>query len=285
MLLPIYGSLFKELNKYIYMILTLNELHELYYGTQDEAFKDVPVMSPFKSKKVLETRTHTFYCDPKERKLVKIRYSFKNQGVTNFKITPASSLNYVELEVGGQRFGRCILFTKLHNEVKLDLISDTNVFPILEFHDICIIFETCESASITVSYDIVELETPYDDKTYYSMLIKQEQYTGDELLKDGIIKLNYNHPIICIYAFLPDDVEDARIILNNTDHNLVLTRKDNYYYYNFGEITTINFSRVDNVKLVVKTTVPHPTFTTDVYAISKQMVMILQNMAGLKFSK
>ena len=183
------------------MVYTLNELHKQYYGTQDKTFKDIPDMSPFKSKKVVETKSFIMDCEVNKRKLVKIEYSLENQGITNFKISPSSSLKYLEIEVGGQRFGKYSLFTKLHTDVTPYIISDTNVFPLLKHHDIFIIFETSETCTITVSYDIVELEPSYKKDIQYTVLIKQEQYTGDELFNDDVINsipLNYNHPIICI---------------------------------------------------------------------------------------
>jgi hypothetical protein len=270
--------------------LSLKELHEFYYGAQDKYEHFKLGNCPFKAGTLIETKTVTFHGLKEGQRSTHCIPSSKSKeprGVTNFSISPSSALETLEFQVGGQRFEKHNLFRELNSDVKIHLLNDNYIFPILEYHDVNIIFEVNCDVSIRLSYDIVELVN-FDKSKPYELMTIQEQFTGDEKFNDTLvnkISLNYNHPILRLYAFLPDDVEDARLFLNRLDHNLVLTRKDNYYFIDFGEETSINFSRIDSIKLQVTTKTPHPEFKARVYAINKHLIRIMSGMAGLAFSK
>lgn len=275
----------------------LEYLHEFFYGPQDEYDKLRVSNTPFKREKLLETKTVTFtktFDKLKSPRTYHDLYNCKSfnsddvrKGVTNFKISPSSAIDSLEFIVGGQLFEKHQLFRELNTDPKIFMISGNNVFPILQFHKLTINFETNCDTPITVSYDIVEL-VDYDGKKCSDWMTMQEQFTGTEELKDSLvnkIRIHFNHPIIRLYAFLPDDVEDARVLLNSQDHNLLLTPKDNYYTIEFGEETSINFSRIDSVEIQVTTKTPHPHFKSRVYGINKCIIRVMSEMAGSAFSK
>lgn len=263
------------------------EIRDTFFGPKNVIFHESSLEeSPFKSKKIVEIRTHTFICENASRKTMSIKYEFKNQGITNFKISPASSLDLVELEIGGLTFSKYELFKNLKCEVKSSLICD-NVFPLLKTHDIRINFETNQTSIITVSYDIVDLTINMDNKRMYSVLTKSEQNAGPYTFNDNTINsisLNsVNRPIRYIYAFLPDDVEDARLIIDNEDYDLVLTYKDNCYFYYFGENICLNVSSINDIRIVVKTKTAHLNFDANVYVICKELIILNNEMANIVF--
>lgn len=264
------------------------ELCNKFFGPKDVIFHESTLgESPFKAKKVVETRTHTFVCENEARKTMTIDYQGKNKGITNFKIGPASSLEFFELEFGGQDFSKYQLFKDLKCEVKVPLICDNNVLPTLKEQEIRIFFQTTQSSIITVSYDIVELTIDMADKAEYLIVTKSERDIWPHKFNNSTLnEISLNSiglPIRYIYAFLPDDVEDARLILDNVDHNLVLTNKDNYHVYDFGENVSLNVFAVKDIKLVVKTKTSHLNFGANVHVICKKLLILKNEWANVVF--
>lgn len=263
----------------------LTKLHEEFYGVQDD-FIDKMIKGSINKK---ETRTFTFDCSKRSKRYNHTFDGKLNDYYTNFKISPASVLKYLSLEVGGQEFENLKLFRFLGTEPEFYQMSGGRMLPHLLYHDNIIRFETVPTytGNITVSYDVI---TKDDNEQIY-----QEQYTGTECLSDSTesnIKLNYNHPIVKIYAFIEtDDVEDVRIILNDVDHGLILDKNEigkdgkQYYSIEFGDDTSLNFSKIDKPYIKITTKVPHPEMDANIVAIGKQIIQRKGGYAAARYSK
>jgi hypothetical protein len=273
----------------------LKRLSEIYYGVQNEKIDSLKPIEPT-FEKIYETKTITLTRDVSKRVLYEMPTSdVPNIGYANFKlISPSYNLDSIQFEVGGQRIDTPALYKFLNHEPKLYLMSENRCVPNLEWHHISILFDTKNIEDVVFSYDIVEVSNP---SKFYEYFCKVDQYTGEEqltalkssvVLENGSIKLkcdlNYNHLINRIYAFLPEDTTDVRLILDGQDYNLVFTKEQDYYMFDFGK-TPLNFSRIDHacVSFVCK------NVTTDsvcnIVAVSTNIMRIMSGMMGSAFSK
>ena len=277
--------------------ITLNQLRKIYHGHywggQDVVFETLDKHSNKpKIGKLRETKTVTL---PISHCLYYTLYSVDthkyepNVGYTNFNIhSSMKSIHSVELHVGGQQFGQSYLFKYVENIPVIDLLNEPKCLPQLEKHNIAIRIDFNEPVpndTITFSYDIVEIENPQKS---YEYLLCQEQYTGGEILGDEtqkLIRLHFNNAIVRLYAFLPENTVDARLILNNDDHDLIFTKVKgtNYHILEFGYYTTLNFSRIDNTSVWITTKTPNPEFPVHIHAISKQIVRCIDGRAGFAY--
>jgi hypothetical protein len=241
--------------------LTLEQLHEKYFGAQDAYSPgSVSKMCGVKHDGIVkETRTFTFDCKKYSNHThilspeAATHSEYRGEAYTNFKITPSNAIYDIKLKIGEQQIERPILYYLLNKDVEFYEMTGGRAIPALAHHINRIEFEANRECQVSISYDVVSHTNP--DAATESMLYS-EQFTGAEemcIRPDGKdrFKLNYNHPITAIYAFLPETTVDARIILDSEDHNLVLAKKDNYYVFEFGDATSVNFSRVNNAELLV----------------------------------
>lgn len=274
----------------------LKQLSEIYYGIQNEKIDSLKPIEPT-FEKIYETKTITLTRSASKRVLYEMPTSdVPNIGYANFKlISPSYNLDSIQLEVGGQCIDRPALYKFLNNEPKLYLMSENRCVPNLEWHHISIIFDTKNiEEDVVFSYDIVELSNV--SKTY-DYIHKMDQYTGEEqltalkssvVLENGSIKLkcnlNYNHLINRIYAFLPEDTTDVRLILDGQDYNLVFTKEQDYYMFDFGK-SPLNFSRIDYASLTFVCKNITNNSECNVVAVSTNIMRILSGMMGSAFSK
>ena len=271
--------------------LTHKQLYELYYGTQDKKFEEMDgtFVTP-QFVEILEARTFTYESTAENRKIKhRISDNFRDPlgwAYANLRITPNSACTAVSLCVGGQRFQRHNLFRFQDKDIEVYDLSAGRCFPRLQWHDIDLEIETCTDTTITISYDVVLL-TNYTER--YVFDIFTEQYIEPYILNDtteNTLNCPYNHPVVRLYAYLPEDTEDARLIINGHDNNLVFTKETEHtkmFVLDFEY--SINFSRIDTSVLKLKTSTPHPDKTAHVFAITKHIALIQQGMAGLMFSK
>ena len=276
------------------MTKTLEELRLQYYGNEYKYMETLVSVEPTFDH-VYETKTisqpYTYFVDlPKS--------DLPNVGYANFKlISPVSNILYIELEIGGRLIERPILYKFLNNEPKFYLMSENRCIPHLENQTIRIFFKTHNKEDIAFSYDVVEVSNPLKE---YRYTYKIEQFTGTEVLKglslsleyldneneNGDVKLScrlyFNHLTNRIYAFLPEDARDVRLILDDVDHNLVFTKQTNYYIFDF-ENTPLNFTRIDNpsVSFVCKNI--NDDSESSVVAISTNFIDIIDGIMKLKY--
>ena len=273
--------------------LTHKQLYDLYYGTQDKKFEEIAgsFVTP-QFDEILETRTFTYESSADNRKIKhRISDNFRDSlgwAYANLRITPTSACTAVSLYVGGQRFQRHNLFRFQNKDIEVYDLSAGRCFPRLQWHDIDLEIETCADTSqtITISYDVVLL-TNYTER--YVFDIFTEQYIEPYILSDtneNTLNCPYNHPVVRLYAYLPEDTEDARLLINDIDNNLVFTKESehpNMFVLEFEY--SINFSRIDRSCVKLKTSKPHPNETAHVFAITKHIALTQQGMAGMMFSK
>lgn len=268
------------------MAKTLEELSLQYYGFQNKSMESLVSIEPTYTR-VYHTTTishpyHSFYEIPKS--------DLPNVGYANFKlISPVSNIVYIELEIGGNLIEKPILYKFLNNQPIFYLMSENRCIPHLDTHTIRIVFNTHNKEDVVFSYDVVEVSNKSDT---YNYLCNLEQFTGTEELKwlskehleNGNVKLScnlyFNLLINHIYAFLPEDATDVRLILDKVDHNLLFTKQDNYYIFDFGN-TLLNFSKIDipSVSFVCKN-INNDSLCT-VVAISSNIVSILNGKLKL----
>ena len=276
----------------------LKQLHYEFYGTQDKYYTETLANcnKPSFNLNVKEKRTFTFDSPPNGKKfhhILSFPYGFKNEkdetpysqyegeAYSNFKITPSSAISDISLEVGGQRFERLHLYKFLNKDIHFNEMSNEIALPALKHHSNDIHFETNCECQVTISYDVVTHLNP--NETTHNM-IYSEQFTFTETItsKYSKIKLLYEHPIIEIYAFLPPNTIDARILINGHDYNLILTKKDNYHHILFGDETSINFSCIDNpvFQLILE---DDCKYDVNIVAIYKSLIRRLGGMARLVY--
>jgi hypothetical protein len=289
---------------------TLKDIHEMYYGPQDKYTTEVVANFnvPRHDGVVKETRTFTFKSCP-EGKRFKHTMShpyeykgkdgnesyaqYKDEAYTNFKITPSSAISCIELNIGGQRIGHPWLYRFINKDVEFYEMTGGRAIPALAWHSNDILFNTDCECEVTMSYDVVTQVHKENSEEHTEIMLHCEQYCGPETITDvkqpGVskVKLNYNHPIISLYAFLPDTTIDARVILDSNDYGLKLNKTDmGYYYIEFGDETTINFSRVDHPELqITLSETPYKYEDVSVIGINKHLLRRMNGMAGLAFSK
>ena len=277
--------------------ITLDDLRGVYWGAQDTAFEKLDARLKPKIGKLLETKTVTLPIKSRLYYEFYDTYNFDDNSehdfrtaYTNFKIhSSTQSIHCVEFIIGGQRIDRTYLFKYVENIPIIDLLNAPNCLPHLEKHSIGILIEFNDPVpndTITFSYDIVEIENPLKS---YEYLLYQEQFIDEEVLGDEtqkLIKLYFNHPIVKLYAFLPENTVDARLILDGVDYGLVFTKEkgNDYHTLEFGD-TPLNFSRIEKPLVWLTTETPNPEFPVRVYAISRQIVRCKDGRAGLMFSK
>jgi hypothetical protein len=298
--------------------LTMKEIRDKYFGAQDmyDSEKIATFNLPKHNGLVKETRSFLFESPPggasfrhvmsygydKVENGVKAFIKYKDEAYTNFRITPTHAITRIQHEIGGQRIESLWLYRFLNMDPNFYEMSLGRAVPSLAYHNNEIVFETNRKCQVCISYDVVTqvYNTPYEEAT--EIMLECEQYTGSETVTDITpsyrqkicvpgkckIPLLFNHPIITLYAFLPQTTVDARVILDSVDYGLTLIKSDRgYYYINFGNETSINFSRVDRPELEI--TLSETNFNYEngasVIGIHKAVLRRMAGMAGLAFSK
>lgn len=274
-------------------MLTLKELHNKYLGAQDQGC-DVPSERGWKHDGIVkETRTFTFHHHNGIIHFTISPKSHSKEAYTNFKISPLSAFDatmnqhlpiYISLYFEDHEIERCVLFKCLQTEPQFYQMSNGRAIPALPNCSNRVKIYTPEyKGPITISYDVVTSITEHTTTTEDN--IYQEQFTGSESIGGSSnyhsIQCNFNHPIVKLYACVDvDDVEDIRITLDGEDHGLVMQKVGNHYEIDFGHNTSINFTRVKNVIVHIKTKNLHPIDTyLHLFGISKQVVRRMDGVA------
>lgn len=287
---------------------TLKDIHEKYLGAQDKYTPEL--VASFNSPKhngiVKETRTFTFKSGPEGKWFKHIMsggydytdkdgnkpyIQYKNEAYTNFKITPSSAISRIEFNIGGARIERLWLYRFLNKDAQFYEMSEDRAVPALAHHSNDIIFETDFECEVTLSYDVVTQAYKEKPEEMTEIMIYGEQYSGPETITDvkqpGVSKINlpYNHPIVALYAFIPKTTIDARVILDSNDYGLKLHKTDKgYYYIEFGDETSINFSRINKCELQITLSKTNYKYNdVSVIGINKHILRRMDGMGGLAF--
>jgi hypothetical protein len=271
-------------------ILNLEELHAKYFGIQDK-YDDAYISSfaPIQHDNIVkETRTFTFVAPPNG---AKFRHTMStdnaHEAYKNINITPSSAISKIKLEIGGQTIENLNLYRFLNKDIEFYQASNGRAIPTNRFHNSVIEFETNKECCVTLSYDVVTLL--YKEKEYEDRIapIYCEQLCGPKTIncQNSSIKLGFTNPVVAIYAFLPETTVDARVLLDGVDHNLALTKKDNYHLIEFGDENSINFSKIKNAELQIK--LPKTNYEhndINIVGISKSILYAYGNgMGGISY--
>jgi hypothetical protein len=267
-------------------ILSLKELHDITRGIQDDY---VIQNKPRFQQNVIATHTESFQSPPNGCLFRhRLRMPSHTNGVvgtayTNFKITPSSAISDIWITIGERVMDRRYLYKFLHRDIEFYEMTNGQALPANVYHENDIYFETNCECEITISYDIVTHENP-DFNACSENIIYLEQCTDPIPITRRFteISLPFNHPVIEIYAFLPQNTIDARILINDKDHNLILTKQGDYHHIWFGHETSINFSRISSAKLQL-TTQDECKCIVHVVAVHKNIIRRMNGMCGLAF--
>lgn len=267
-------------------ILSLKELHDITRGVQDNY---VIQHKPRFQKNVIATHTESFQSPPNGCLFRhRLRMPPDINGVvgaayTNFKITPSSVISDIWLTIGERVVDRRYLYKFLHRDIEFYEMTNGQAIPAIMYHESDICFETNCACEITISYDIVTHENP-DPSKCSENIIYLEQCTGPVHIASRFteISLPFNHPVIEIYAFLPQNTIDARILIDDKDHNLILTKQGGSHHIWFGHETSINFSRISSAKLQL-TTQDESKSIVHVVAVYKNIIRRMNGMCGIAF--
>lgn len=224
---------------------------------------------------------------------------YKDEAYTNFKISPVDAIKGVELLIGGQRIENLHLFRFLETEPQFYQMSEGRYLPALSYHSNEIKVtsnyeENGYKGPITISYDV--LTVPSTEKSS-SIIIYQEEWTGGkEILSNDEMKMKlnirFNHPLVKVYAFI--DAENIKSVIltiyfhynsENKAYMFPLIKADDksYYYIEFGDKVSINFSRITEAYIQVEA--DSNIKNANVFGIAKQIVRRMNGMAGAAFSK
>jgi hypothetical protein len=272
-------------------ILSLKELHDATYGAEDKAYNEslTNYNIPRFNLTPIATHTTSFYSPPNGGKfshtlrIPEYTNNVPGTGYANFKITPFPAISDIRLEAGNAIIDRRWLYKFLNRDIEFYEMSNGRALPAMRYQDYVIYFETNSECEVKISYDIVTHINP-DENIFNQSLVYGEQCI-DRLPvtnKFSNIRIPFNHPIVEIYAFLPPNTVDARILINDKDHNLILTKKGNFHHIWFGDETSINFSRIDNPTLQL-TLMNDVKCTVNIVAIHKNFMSRLNGMSGLAY--
>ncbi len=244
---------------------TLEKLHQKYYGHPDEYIATPRFPEPQHDGIVKSQVRLSFKCPaPVNTRLGHMHMhtfqkSSDNDAFTNFKITPSSAVIGIDLVMGGWLVERLCLYKHLNKEIEFSLMKGGRAIRAMQFHETSVIFTA--TADVTISYDIVTpLEKPDDmtEAVFYQENTDSntmcEQYSGNR------IDLPYYLPMVKLYAFLPEYIDSARIILDGVDHDLLMTKEEDglgrRYVFDFGDETAVNIGLVKQAYIMVSKTDP-----------------------------
>lgn len=248
----------------------------------------------------------------------------------------------IEVEIGGQRIDRVCSLKEIqlncqllntHRRVKTIPNQDgsfTTIIPLelapFRGHEICLLgclyyheirlnvqfgdFPVSEAEVWGKTYNFDEkIWNSFYQKPYESIVV-QNQFNGEETLKLGTVnklKLNFNHPISCIYFWGMEKqfINKITLMLNGHDYlqstplmldyiaetkGIALTNDTCVIFLSDGDLkypnSWINFSVIDNAQLILDLKGdPNVEKTLHVVGLNHQPLRVMSGMAGLAFSK
>ncbi len=222
--------------------------------------------------------------------------------VRNFRIKglDLSDVDYIEVEIGGQRINRfwdfqidiCNKeFIKYTDKAPDEIVVPIDILPIPAWHQIKIRVlpkpnHVLPVHDMKLEYDIYSSNNEkFNTKTGdIKLLMNQSQYCGG--LFNG--RLDYNHPIdtMCIKYKENKRPEEISLLINGK-YKLKLKLSyvlNDFYVYKFDKY--VNFSQIDNAKFIDQDNKKLTDNEVDTeFCINIQMMCVRSCMAGLMFSK
>lgn len=268
----------------------MEKLHDKYYGAQDVyTEKVIKGLSNFKhTSAVKETRKVSCMTSQKEFRhtLCPPTKENINEAYTNFRISPSGFVEECALIIGDTLVERRRLFRFLRTEPVFHMMSGDRAVPALGYHASEIHVKTLVDGEFTLEYDVVATENY--DRAEEGLVLQEQSVT--ELLdtKNCVTEISLStiaHPVVQLFAHISDleNIQEVRLLLDDADYDLVLTKKWNYYLIEFAEGQTINFSRVK--KPVIRITTEKPqTAEVNIFCISKNILRKMSGMAGMAYA-
>jgi hypothetical protein len=275
-------------------------LHKQTYGAQDKHIEDY-----FQNNKYIfdgefismETFKFTSNKDLNKPTKIKINDYYSHMmdyGYSNIQLSDkyCSMIEKINIELGGQQINR--IYPSKTGATRILEFTDTNtILPALCYHELSIVIYFKYDGTVELTVDKIKITNPLKNNSTEVML-KQTQcwntqeieITNNEINK---INLNFNHPVKKITIIAEDDVEYNTILIfdlpkiessENADYEYKAVSYEKKCVYEFEE--TINFSRINEVYLLVETSKPTKIH---IFADTLHILRIMNGMAGLAFSK
>ncbi len=205
-----------------------------------------------------------------------------NIGFTGLRfLGDATKIRRIILFIGGQQIDR--QFPSMSGQFDSMNIFD-QVIPNTSYHTIVLEVDFLEDTELIVEWDIVRIKDRLQDHEILCSLILHDEKSSIQAGESRVdLNLLYN-PVeeITIYA---EEQLDSIVLSVDRKFNFHVPYKgiqNNKYVYKYVFQTPVNFSRINNADLKVKSSTKN---TLHVFAKSKNFLKFSHGMAGLAFSK
>lgn len=264
----------------------LEVLHEVTFGAQDAALKEIGDTRQPTYEKVVEHICATLVMNPGKINYVGSRkvYEFPNRpglAIANIRLV-GDNWSCAFLMIGGQYFDR---LNSVSHGSSFWITDGGRCLPFVSNHSVSIQADKYNEDDISIEYDLVE---PIWDHHDICFSFEANQTSGHETIGAGVskVRLSYNHPVKkLIVDVLKGNVDAIEFGIDKFDHMTIPFEKvsASQFVLDYGE-NTINFSRlhVPWIKVTAK-----EESVLDPRAISLHIVRVLPEagMYGLAFSK
>lgn len=268
----------------------LHNLHTQYYGIEDDYIHNA-VFCPFEPTNIFSNNLSqiksTHSSSEKE-----IRHIISNPtddtqfAYIGFSAHPPESVKRIRLEIGGQCIEQNSRFKYLGMLPEFYLMSNGRAIPHLSEHQVHFIVDLTDDAvgEVTLSYERLAIEgnhTPHYEILYYN------EHANHYVVKPGKneIKMELKHPVVEILLYVStDNINDIRILLDDNDYGLLLTKKGNYYTFSFNP--SLNFSRIEKaiLQITIDDNASNDSYDVVLLSIEKRILQINNGACSVVFS-
>ena len=292
----------------VVMKINRPDLHEAFFGMQDEAMKDF-IDRPIDYRGEWDTfvKTQSHWLEPGKRHRIilnRIGGQGFQQGITNhsreetddyqnaysyrnFRFVGAKpeDIESIKIEIGGQWIDS--IYPSISGDMTFGLLDALDSIPALQNHglNVDIKFTGSSTSPIAFLYDIVHQKEHFtSDGKMVGFPYSATQFTGTEEVtatKENNIPLYFNHPVTRIRIFSSTAILKASLVFNELAVELS-TPSNGTNSFELLFDPTINFSRISAPKLTLTTATDGEV---NVFGDNQQIMRMAKGMAGAAFSK
>jgi hypothetical protein len=291
----------------VVMKINRPDLHEKFFGMQDEAMKDF-IDRPIDYRGEWDTfvKTQSHWLEPGKRHRVtlnRIEGQGFHHGITNhyreetddyqnaysyrnFRFVGAKpeDIESIKIEIGGQCFDR--IYPSISGDMTFGLLDALDSIPALENHGLHVDIEFTKSSTSPIAflYDIVHQKEHFTTDRDARFPYSATQFTGTEgvtATKENNIPLYFNHPVTRIRIFSSTAILKASLVFNELAIELS-TPSNGTNSFELLFDPTINFSRISAPELALTTATDGEV---NVFGDNQQIMRMAMGMAGAAFSK